>query len=228
MSLLNDEYEEVLCQIKECHVFRIPPRQTAEGYKAESWTDHHLWTGKCKVVARGEKCEVRLEEANSGKIFAVCPINTKGGPQAVEKVTDSSRYFVLRIEDPVTKKHAFIGIGFAERGDAFDFNVALQDHQKQVTRAHQPIEQSNEPAKDYSLGDEKISVKINVKTKGKVSSSTGSSQTSGFGDNQSGGGFASFLPAPPTATNRRVPLGNQPQQQSSKPTNNGFSDDFQF
>jgi hypothetical protein len=197
-------------------VFRIPPRQTAEGYKAEGWTDNHLWTGKCKVIARGEKCEVRLEDANTGKVFAVCPINTnKSGPQAVEKVTDSSRYFVLRIEDQNTKKHAFIGIGFAERGDAFDFNVALQDHQKHVQRAHQPVEESNEPAIDYSLNpDEKISVKINVKTKGKVSQATGNSSTS---SSNTTGSLSSFLPPPPSATNRRTGGGQK--------TN---TDDFQF
>ena len=30
----------------------------------------------------------------------------------------------------VTGRHAFIGIGFADRGDSFDLIVALQDHFK--------------------------------------------------------------------------------------------------
>ena len=29
-----------------------------------------------------------------------------------------------------TGKHAFIGMGFNDRGDSFDFNVTLQDHFK--------------------------------------------------------------------------------------------------
>lgn len=79
---------------------------------------------------------------------------------AVETVSDSSRYFVLRIQDDNGEdvnvsvlcvfqfylaenvtcvcararvsagRSAFIGVGFGDRGDAFDFNVALQDHFK--------------------------------------------------------------------------------------------------
>lgn len=41
--------------------------------------------------------------------------------------SDSSRYFVLRIEDG-KGNHAFIGLGFQVRGDAFDFKNALQEH----------------------------------------------------------------------------------------------------
>ncbi|KAM0008159.1 putative PH-like domain superfamily, NECAP, PHear domain-containing protein [Helianthus debilis subsp. tardiflorus] len=52
---------------------------------------------------------------------------------AVESVLDSLRYFVLKIEDG-TGKHAFIGLWFTERNEAFDFNVALSDHEKYVKR----------------------------------------------------------------------------------------------
>lgn len=32
----------------------------------------------------------------------------------------------------ITGQHAFIGMGFQDRGDSFDFNVAMQDHFKYV------------------------------------------------------------------------------------------------
>lgn len=40
---------------------------------------------------------------------------------------------MLKIEDG-RGKHAFIGLGFVERNEAFDFNVALSDHEKHVKR----------------------------------------------------------------------------------------------
>ena len=62
----------------------------------------------------------------SGTEFAACPIPAGERPQAVEPVTDSSRYFVLRLLDPShPQRRAFVGLGFNDRSEAFDFNVAL-------------------------------------------------------------------------------------------------------
>ena len=43
------------------------------------------------------------------------------------------RYFVIKIVDD-NGRSAFIGIGFSDRSDSFDLNVALQDHFKGVTK----------------------------------------------------------------------------------------------
>jgi hypothetical protein len=77
----------------------------------------------------------------------------------IEPVQDSSRYFAMMIENEqgihgtsssvagwilctaalgqslagiVTGKRAFIGIGFQERNDSFDFSAAVQDHYRYV------------------------------------------------------------------------------------------------
>ncbi len=44
---------------------------------------------------------------------------------SVEGVLDSSRYFVVRVED--AGKRAYIGMGFAERADSFDFSKCLSE-----------------------------------------------------------------------------------------------------
>lgn len=105
----------------------------------------------------GRVCSCHSSSCPAGELFAQAPVREFPGI-AVETVSDSSRYFVLRIQDDsgeglnvsVLRVHrsfvlesatcvraclsagrsAFIGVGFGDRGDAFDFNVALQDHFK--------------------------------------------------------------------------------------------------
>ena len=88
-------------------------------------------SSRVRIVAKGDLCTVRLENPADGTLFAQCPLDNERPEISVEPVTDSSRYFVLRVEDG-SGKHAFLGMGFVERNDAFEFNVTLQDHVKRL------------------------------------------------------------------------------------------------
>jgi adaptin ear-binding coat-associated protein 1/2 len=51
-----------------------------------------------RLVCKGEELIMKLEDKTSGELFAKCPIDKYPGV-ALESVTDSSRYFVVRIQD---------------------------------------------------------------------------------------------------------------------------------
>ena len=74
---------------------------------------------------------MRLEDQTSGELFAMCPLPMDGpSASAVDPVVDSSRYFVLRVVDRSGPKeqHAWLGLGFRERGAASDFRMAIADY----------------------------------------------------------------------------------------------------
>ncbi|OIW15508.1 hypothetical protein TanjilG_27359 [Lupinus angustifolius] len=81
----------------------------------------------------------------------------KGESHPVEPVIDSSRYFVLHVEENIggRLRHAFIGIGFRERTEAYDFHAALHDHMKYLdkkTTAEEMEQQYQQNSSvDYSL-----------------------------------------------------------------------------
>ncbi|GAV73699.1 DUF1681 domain-containing protein, partial [Cephalotus follicularis] len=117
-----------------------------------------IWSGRVQVVSCGERCKIPLEDPNSRELFAACFMNPGHCEAAVESVLDSSRrVYVYKyvwltviecdgsfgemgryIEDG-SRKHAFIGLGFAERNEAFDFNVALSDREKKVRRENEKV-----------------------------------------------------------------------------------------
>ncbi|EDL80962.1 NECAP endocytosis associated 2, isoform CRA_b [Rattus norvegicus] len=113
---------------------------------------------------------------------------------AVESVTDSSRYFVIRIEDG-NGRRAFIGIGFGDRGDAFDFNVALQDHFKWVKQQCEFAKQAQNPDEGPKLDlgfKEGQTIKINIANMRKKEGAAGAPRT-----RPASAGGLSLLPPPP-------------------------------
>ncbi|XP_073000880.1 uncharacterized protein At1g03900 [Typha latifolia] len=204
MSSLDQEetFEHTLLVVREVSVYKIPPRSTSGGYKCGEWLQSDkIWSGRLRVVSCGERCEIRLEDPNSGELFAACFFLPGQRENSVETVLDSSRYFVLKIEDG-RGKHAFIGLGFNERNEAFDFNVALSDHEKYVRREHEKetSEESEEtqidihPAVNHRL-KEGETIRINVKNK--PSSGSGMLSTAGLPGGASSKQKATTLLAPP-------------------------------
>jgi len=61
-----DDYEETLLIINECFVYKIPPRSSAEGYRAKDWNiETFIWSGRLVIKAQGEMCVIRLEDPNT-------------------------------------------------------------------------------------------------------------------------------------------------------------------
>lgn len=213
MTTSGEIVEQTLHICREVHIFRIPPRPAAGGFRSGEWRiADKIFTGRLRMVALGETCELRIEDAATSELFAVCPVELGKREIAVEPATDSSRYFVLRVEDPTTKRHAFLGMGFDERGDAFDFSAALSDHERHVARGKgltptsgsndASVEMSDEIAALYrSQGDlslkEGQTIRVNIKTKAKTGQ--------GFLSRQSGGTGGSTLGPPPSAGKAVLP-----------------------
>eukprot|EP01031_Cornospumella_fuschlensis_P042182 gene42182-51510_t len=160
---MSEDIERTLCQLPSVHVFKIPARTSAEGYRAADWPKDPNWTGKLKVVARGSKLAIVLHDA-ANTVFAICQVTDDS---CVERTLDSGRYFVLKISN-AQGRHAFIGIAFNERSDAFDFNVALSNFKSEQEREQKASADvfavSSEPSQDFSIKTgEKIKIKLNTK-----------------------------------------------------------------
>ncbi|KAI8500451.1 Adaptin ear-binding coat-associated protein 1 [Branchiostoma belcheri] len=180
------DYESIVCVKPEVFVYRIPPRPSNRGYRAADWKlDAPDYTGRMRIVAKGKNCVIKIEDKNSGELFAQAPVDAYPGV-AVESVTDSSRYFVIRVQDD-SGRSAFIGMGFGDRGDSFDFNVALQDHFKWVRKSEQiEKEGTTDTGPKLDLGfKEGQTITINI---GKKKSGSKAKPS---------GGAGGFLPPPP-------------------------------
>ncbi|KHN83944.1 Adaptin ear-binding coat-associated protein 2 [Toxocara canis] len=202
-NLLNmsDDYESVCLMKPEVFVYRIPPLANNRGHKAADWNlDDPNWVGRMRLIAIGKKLELRLEDKSSGQLFAKAPIDEYPGI-CIEPVIDSSRYFVVRLKND-NGQTAFIGMGFGDRGDSFDLNVALQDHFKY-------IEKSSELEKEDATAAEKPKLDLGFKegqtitlTLGKKGSSAPRQRPATSASTATGG--IPLLPPPPPGRNRMV------------------------
>jgi len=71
----EDTVERTLCQIRTVHVFKIPPRLSAGGYRASDWKEE-VWQGALKVVQKGLDAAILLIDPKNGKAqdYAASPL----------------------------------------------------------------------------------------------------------------------------------------------------------
>ncbi|KAH9928168.1 uncharacterized protein B0H18DRAFT_1001564 [Fomitopsis serialis] len=205
----DEEIESVLYIGREVSVFKIPPMKKNEGHRAQEWGDlgQPLWKGRLRIIERSSGVSIQFEDVNTGESFAKADYDP--AKPCVEAVLDSSRYFVVRVED--NGRRAYIGMGFLERTDSFDFNVTLQDYTKRWRARMNPPDAATEaaaasagPKKDYSLKDGQT-FSISIPGRAKNNNTTTSNLLGGSTSSSSsgGGGFGvPLLPPPPSAPRR--------------------------
>ncbi|CAI8051011.1 NECAP-like protein CG9132 [Geodia barretti] len=225
---MAEDYERISLVKPEVFIYQIPPRASNRAVRAADWNlESPDWKGRLRVVSMGEKCLVKLEDKISGELFAVCPVDNFPGI-AVEPVSDSSRYFLLRLQDP-SGQNAFVGLGFEDRGDAFDFNVSLQDHFKMVKKEQDLAVESSQPVehKDYSLkAGQKIQINLGKKVLQKDEEEKSGPKQSLIGLSASGGLLpppAGATPAPRTLQSAPAPAHNSQSTQSKSDDWGDFS-----
>ncbi|KAI0372973.1 adaptin ear-binding coat-associated protein 1 NECAP-1 [Pilatotrama ljubarskyi] len=210
----EEEIESILYIGREVSVYKIPPLKKNEGHRAQEWGDlgTPLWKGRLRIIERSSGVAIQFEDPTTGELFAKADYDP--AKPSVEAVLDSSRYFVVRVED--NGRRAYIGMGFLERTDSFDFNVALQDYTKRWRARMNPSEAQTDqpsphvpagPKKDYTLKEGQtftIAIPGRAKPSGASAGPNllgGSSNSSGFSSGE--GGVPALLPPPPSAPRRR-------------------------
>lgn len=210
--------------------------QSTKGHNAASWTadnnKRQIFTARLRILETAipihnkaasslddaepqEKVTtaILLEDSSSGELFAAAPYTSAN---VVEQAIDSSRFFALLVVSGNRK--ATLGIGFEERSDAFDFNIAMQDAKRVLELEGQAPLGGNAPGKkpgrtftkdlqamqekekkDYSLKEgETITVNIGGRPPRPPRTESG-----GTGDSSA---LFSIKPPPPAGVSGAAPL----------------------
>lgn len=161
--------EQDLLNLPECYVYQVPPMRSAEGHRAEDWNlPSPLATCALKIIRRDNSLIVKILASRPKKngppgsteqyLFAqstvTFPIENKNKSDnandqhpnfsqhldhSITSVVDSSRYFVIRIQNEKTNREASVGVGFRERDDAVSLKMACMEFVKIMNREYQVL-----------------------------------------------------------------------------------------
>ncbi|KAH6659714.1 hypothetical protein BKA67DRAFT_652939 [Truncatella angustata] len=225
--LPTDSIQRVLFITNKVHVYNIPPMVPGKGHVAATWTaddnKRQIFTARLRVIetsipqvdgSEKVKTDIVLEDSSNGQLFAAAPYVTEA---VVEQVSDSSRFFALRVQDEAGRK-ASLGIGFEERTESFDFGVSLQEAKKSLgwdqgtSGGKKPSmeRKTSEEKRDYSLKEgETITVNLpgRFQRRRPDPESTSNAPLSSFAlappPSTSSSKGSGILPPPPSATSTK-------------------------
>ncbi|KAF2083515.1 DUF1681-domain-containing protein [Saccharata proteae CBS 121410] len=237
------------------HVYQPPPLTSTKGHSAATWTTE-IFMCRLRVLETAVpntsnpsstptteseetvKIDILLEDPKTGDLFAAAPYTS---PAAVEQAIDSSRFFAVRVVSPDGGKKVTLGIGFEERSDAVDFNIALQEARKVLNLDAQPaaagrrggaaqeLERQKEEKRDFSL-KEGETITVNIGGRGNRRREGGGSRAESGSGAGAGGAAMPFLPPPPSAqevkAERRRSRGLDKEKEKAQPSAQdlGFDD----
>ena len=220
--------DEVLFRCDKVQAHPLPKiGRGSTGYRAAEF-EVGFWGGSLSVVRRGQaekELYISLKSRDPPEehevLFAEAKVPLEDYTLAVEKVTDSTRYFAIRLTNP-DGRSAWIGIGFATRVQAFDFQEALQ-----VGTTKREVPSLEAGSLDLSMGEF-----LNVQFKPQPESTM--AETAGrrgemnisvpFPDDCSTVDTADRMPAP-TKSTCEASIPPEPVRQRESPMQNPFRSD---
>jgi len=147
----TETIHRVLFLSPSVHVYAIPPLTSAKGHTAATWTHpsiHQFPPCRLRILETATPSSsttsssppppstspasttititLLLEDPTTTALFAAAPYTS---PATIAPALDSSRFFAVRVVGDGGRK-AVLGIGFEERAEAFDFNVAVGEVRK--------------------------------------------------------------------------------------------------
>jgi hypothetical protein len=190
-----EETTRTLTKIPQCFTFRVPPRGP-QGYSAKLLKENPMGNYALEIISKGKEAVIMLKKPD-GSVYCMSPIKPNGA-ECYEKSFDSSRYFVLRLEDPRTGKTGSIGMGFNKRDQALEFKVTVQDFLERVKR-----EETNNASVETHQDTGEFKLEGTMKIKIKVPSGKKKKKKDKKDKKKSSGGGISLSAPPPAASGRR-------------------------
>ncbi len=132
----DEVVERVRLKVTNAHVFKLPPKPSAGGWRGAEWRDK-VWQGTLKVVERGEETAVLLGgQQRKRKTSLRCARygtiwtgkQTWGTASIGASIRRGTSCCASRTRRGGTCSS---GLAFNERNDAFDFNTALEDSRRE-------------------------------------------------------------------------------------------------